>query len=173
MTSQEEFAEQRKRNRTAYAIEDFYDAQSDLSHAALGNLLLAGVAAIGLLSANDGLTHVGLAFTTGIGLLLAPRYAQLVQKTSLYILLLAYVAGIVLEYALAGLPSPPFPDLTVENGWVGFLPFVNSLFPLLYIMARVGLFYPLVNLYRKRQNLADQPMQTLRQLDRDLSAEME
>ncbi|WP_116107145.1 hypothetical protein [Lewinella sp. IMCC34191] len=173
MHTQEEFAEQRRRNQTAYAIEDFNDAVDDLRHSATGNLLLAFVAFIGSYAAADNLMHVGFAFATGIILFLLPRYMGLQQKTSLYLLLAGYVAGIFLEYVAAGLPSPPFPELTVGNGWVGVLPFANSLFPLLYIIIRIGLLYPLVDLFQKRQKLAAQPMHILRQLDRDLAAKLE
>ncbi|PPK87470.1 hypothetical protein CLV84_0411 [Neolewinella xylanilytica] len=173
MTTEEQFAEQRRRNRTAYTIEDFYDARSGLRYAVFGNLLLSAIVAVSLLSSSEGLTHVGAALVTGAGVFLAGRYAPLERILLIYLLLAAYTAGVALEYGYAGLPAPPLPDLTVEKGWVGFVPFANSLFPMLYILARGAFIYPLVSLLFKRRALSAQPMSTLRQLDRDLAAKLE
>ncbi|WP_116126168.1 hypothetical protein [Lewinella sp. IMCC34183] len=173
MPSERELAEQRRRNRTVYALEDYRDARSGLRYTALGNLALAAVVALGILSGTDGPEHVIAAALTGLLLLLAPRFLVLERLAVLYLLFALYTLGIILEYLLADLPSPPFPYLTVENGWVGFIPFANSLFPLLYVLARAALIYPLINLYLKRRDLAAQPLATLRQLDRELAAKFE
>ena len=113
------------------------------------------------------------ALGSGGGVLLAPRLLTLERPVYLYLLLGTYTAGIVAEYVLAGLPSPPFPLLTVENGWVGFIPFANSLFPLLYLLARIALLYPLVHFFLQYRKLVAEPRATLRQLDRDLAGRLE
>ena len=109
MSTGDRFAEQRRRNQTAYAIEDYHDAREGLRYTALGNLILSACVAVSLLSGADGPTHVLFALGSGGGVLLAPRLLTLERPVYLYLLLGTYTAGIVAEYVLAGLPSPPFP----------------------------------------------------------------
>ena len=173
MTPDNDFAEQRRRNQTAYAIEDFYDARDGLRYTVFGNILLAGALFLAWLVTSGNLLHAGFSLASGLALWLAPRFFQPARAIVPYTIMLVYVGGVLAEYAGAGLPTPLFPYLTVENGFVGFLPFANSLFPVIYIVLRLGLSYPIVNLIMQRNALAAHPMSMLRQLDRGLAATLE
>ena len=166
-------AAQRTLNRTRYAIEDWYDASRSLRISAFGNFLLACFVAAGLLSGAENLPHVIAAVFTGAGVLAFPRLFPLARVHSLPLLLGLYLAAVGGEYTLAGLPEPPLPGFTVENGWAGFLPFANSLSPLVYLILRTGLVYPIVHALLKRRSLAREPISTLRQLDPGLAGQLE
>ena len=173
MKQEDHHAAQRILNRTRYAIEDWYDAGRSLRISAFGNLLLACFVAAGLLSGGDNWPHVIAALLTGAGVLAFPRLFPLARVNSLPLLLGLYLAAVGGEYAFAGLPEPPLPGFTVENGWVGFLPFANSLSPLVYLILRTGLVYPIVHAILKRRSLAREPISTLRQLDPALAGQLE
>lgn len=173
MNPDDQHAAQRILNRTRYAIEDWNDASRSLRISGVGNLLLACFVGAGLLSGADNLPHVMAAVLTGAGVLAFPRLFPLARAGSLPLLLGLYLAAVGGEYAFAGLPEPPLPGFTVENGWVGFLPFANSLAPLVYLIARTGLVYPIVHALLKRRSLTREPISTLRQLDPGLAGQLE
>ena len=173
MDQREKFAEQRKRNQVAYAIEDFYDSLGDLRYTYFGNAALALAASFAFIFDGDNSFHIAVSLATAAGVYAVQQYAELSKWSMLIGATVAYVLVAVLEFTLGGLPALLIPFLTVEEGWVGFIPFMNSLFPALYLGIRLALVYPFINVCLRRRTLGAQPISTLRQLDRDLAMHLE
>ncbi len=172
MTTEEQFAEQRRRNRTAYAIEDWHEARSALKYPAIVNIALGLLLSVGWLIDSGDLPHVAIAVGTGLGLYPVQQYAVLEKRGNLYGLVGVYVIVVMVEYLLYGLPDPIFPELTVEKGWVGFVPIVNSLFPIVYLFVRFAMAYYCVSLLLQLQKLRAEPISVIRQFDRELAGRL-
>jgi hypothetical protein len=90
------------------------------------------------------LPFVYLLSGSGIYLLLIAWFADLNRIPYIAILGGFYLLTIILEYLIFGLPHRLIDGLGVEDGWIGFIPIVNSLTPIFYLLLKIGLLTPFI-----------------------------
>ncbi len=173
MTPEERFTEERKQNRVAYAIEDFYEAIHNLNRSWLGNLGLALFIGISNLLGGDNTVHIVMAVLSGGLVYVAQRYFPLTRFSYILIALAAYLLVLVTEIAFFGVPDPLSYFLSPERGWVGTLPMLNALTPYVYLGARLGFSIYLLVVYLKRAALGRQSLSVVRRLDPQLAGKVE
>jgi hypothetical protein len=169
MTQEERFAEQRKRNKVAYVIEDFYDSISELKYVWITHGVLAILFGASWLWGGDNHLNVVFSLATAAAIYAMQHYGDLVKQLHVTLLIISYSVGVGAEFLIAGFPDPLLPYLTVENGWIGTVPFLNSLTPFLYYGVRILLLYYLLQVIWLRYKLAAQPMSIVRLVDRQLA----
>lgn len=173
MIQEEKFAEERKRNKVRYAIEDFFDSVAELKYVWITHALLALLFGASWLWGGDNRLNVAYSLATGAAIYAAQQYADFTKRSQIALLIGSYLLAIVAEYITTGFPAPLFPYLTVENGWVGTVPFLNSLTPFLYYGIRVVLIYYLLRVWWLRQKLVAQPISVIRLVDRELAMRLQ
>jgi hypothetical protein len=173
MTQEDRFREERKRNRVAYAIEDFYDSIDDLTKMWLGHIILGGFLALSLIFGADNRFHLLCTLLSAVGIYAVQQYLDLARIPVLIVSILLFLGSVAAEFGLGGIPDTLIHALSLEQGWRGIFPTLNALTPGLYIAARIGMVYLLVNVYLQRLRLGKQNAGILRQLDQELSGRIQ
>ena len=173
MTQEEIFAEQRRTNKVAYAIEDFYDSIGDIKHLWMGHLALIGFLALSMIFGAANTIHIVFCLAA-IALGVAAQYQlDLTRSASLLASIGGYLLLCAIEFGVYGFPDSLIHSLSLEQGWRGTVPTLNALTPIIYVVARVALVYVLVNVWLRRKALVAQPISTVRKLDRELAMKLE
>jgi len=150
-------------------IEDFYDSISDLKYVWITHGVLAILFGASWLWGGDNRLTIVFSLSTAVAIYAMQQYGDLVKQLNVALLATEYLVAIAAEFLIAGFPDPLLPHLTVENGWIGTIPFLNSLTPFLYYGVRVLFVFYLLQIVWLRYQLAAQPMSIIRLVDRQLA----